>query len=263
MRLQDGFALVRAEVGGQAVTLLLDTGAQGMLLLPEAAARLGLRAVPGQTTRLLGTGGVRDVPNVLLRDLTIGGVPLPGGSIPVVALPGVPSTDPPLAGLLGAPLLAAYDVDLDLRAGRLTLLAPTGCAPPGPAVALQVMADGGALVSVQVNGMSLLAILDTGTRATLIADSAARRLGLDGPVAASTARGIDGQRMQLRPVRLREMRVGGDVSLNSPVAATALQVEPAEMLLGLDFFLKHRIWISYTAREMVVEPSSLSGRGPG
>jgi len=264
VRLQDGFALVRAEVGGRAVTLLLDTGAQGMLLLPETAARLGLRAVPGQTTRLLGTGGVREAPNVWLRELTLGGMPLPGGSVPVVALPGVPLTDPPLAGLLGAPLLAAYDVDLDLQAGRLMLLAPTGCAPPGQAVGLQLMPDGDVSVPVQVNGAPLLAIADTGTRATLIADTAARRLGLDGPVAASTARGIDGQRMQLRPVRLREFRVGGDVSLNVPVAATALQIEPAEMLLGLDFFLRRRVWISYAARVMVVRPSvpSPAGLGP-
>ena len=42
VRLQDGFAVVTAGVGGQPVTLLLDTGAQAMLLLPEAAARLGL-----------------------------------------------------------------------------------------------------------------------------------------------------------------------------------------------------------------------------
>ena len=266
MRLQDGFPLVRAEIGGRAVTLLLDTGAQGMLLLPEAAARLGLPAVPGASTRLLGTGGAREAPNVLLRGLVIGGLPLPGGSVPVAALPGVPATEPPLAGLLGAPLLAAYDVDLDLQAGRLTLLAPTGCAPPGHGVALQVMPDGDALAPVQVNRTPLLAILDTGTRATLIAETAARRLGLEGPVAASTARGIDGQRMQLRPVRLREVRVGGDVSLDVPAAVTALQVEPAEMLLGLEFFLRHRVWISYAARGMVVRPAtspSPSGEGPG
>ncbi len=263
VRLQDGFALVEAEVGGQAVTLLLDTGAQGMLLLPEAAAQLGLRAIPGQTTRLLGTGGAREAPNVLLRGLAVGGVPLPGGSVPVVALPGVPVTEPPLAGLLGAPLLEVYDVDLDLRAGRILLLAPTGCAPPGPAVELQVLPNGDALAPVRINGAPVLAIPDTGTRATLIADTAARRLGLDGPVAASTARGIDGQRMQLRPVRLRELRVGGDVSLDVPAAVTALQVGPAEMLLGLDFFLRHRVWISYVARGMVVRPASPSERGPG
>ena len=263
MRLQDGFPLVTAEIDSQAVTLLLDTGAQGMLLLPEAAARLGLRTLAGETTRLLGTGGAREAPNVMLRGLTLGGLPLPGGSVPVVALPGVPVTNPPLAGLLGAPLLLAYDVDLDLRAGRLTLLAPTGCAPPGQAVALQVMADGDTLLPVQVNGAAVLAIPDTGTRATLIADTAARRLGLDGPVAASTARGIDGQRVQLRPVRLRQVRVGGDVSSDMPAAVTALQVVPAEMLLGLDFFLRRQVWISYLARVMVVRPSSPSGGRPG
>ncbi len=263
VRVQDGFPLVTASVGGQAATLLLDTGAQGMLLLPEAVARLRLPADPGRTTRMLGTGGPRDAPNAVLRGLTLGGVALPGGSVPVAALPGVPATDPPLAGLLGAPLLRAYDVDLDLRAGRLTLLAPTGCAPDGTAIALRDVGDGNLMLPVRVNGVPLLAVPDTGTRITLLSDDAARRLGLDAPISASTARGIDGQRVPLRHLPLRALQVGPDVVRNMPVSVTDLQIAPADVLLGLDWFEQRRVWLSHAAGLMVTRPSAPSPGGRG
>lgn len=255
VRLQDGFPLVTAEVGGRPVTMLLDTGAQGMLLLPDAVGRLGLPAATGRTTRLLGTGGARDAPVVLLGGLTLAGAAMPGGYVPVAALPGVPVTDPPLAGLLGAPLLRAYDVELDLRAGRLTLLAPSGCAPPGVAIPLQE-AGGDRMLPVRVNGSVLLAIPDTGTRITLVSDAAVARLGLDAPVAASTARGIDGQRVTLRYLKLRTLQAGPDLATDMPVSVTGLQIAPADMLLGLDWFSQRRVWLSYAAGLMVIR------RGP-
>lgn len=251
VRLQNGFPLVTAEIGGRLVTMLLDTGAQGILLLPDAVSRLGLPAQPGRTTRLLGTGGARDAPVVLLSGLTLAGAAIPGGYVPVTALLGVPVTDPPLAGLLGAPLLRAYDVELDLRASRLTLLAPSGCAPPGVAVPLQE-AGGDRMLPVWANGSPLLAIPDTGTRITLISDAAAARLGLDAPVAASTARGIDGQRVTLRYLKLRTLQAGADLAANMPVSITSLQVAPADMLLGLDWFSQRRVWLSYAAGLMVI-----------
>lgn len=254
LRMQDGFALVTAEVGGRPATFLLDTGAQGMLLLPDAVSRLELPVEPGQTARLLGTGGPRDAPIVKLRGLTLAGVAVPGGSVPVAALPGVPVTDPPLAGLIGAPLLLAYDVELDLRAGRLTLLAPTGCAPPGVATALQDAGGSERLLPVRVNGAALLAIPDTGTRITLLSNAAAGRLGLDAPVSASTARGIDGQRVTLRHLRLRTLQAGAEVTAAMPVSITELQIAPADMLLGLDWFSQRRVWLSYAAGLMVVRP---------
>ena len=233
-----------------------------MLLLPEAVARLSLRADPTQTTRLLGTGGARDVPNAVLRGLTLGGALVPGGSVPVAALPGTIAADPPLAGLLGANLLASYDLDLDTSAGRLSLLARTGCAPAaGSAVPLQPIPGGDYALTVRVNGVPVLAMPDTGTRQTLLSTGAARRLGLDAPIAASTARGLDGQRVPLRFLTLRTLQVGADVARGVPVSVTDLQITPAEMLLGLDWFSDRRVWLSTAAEAVVVQPSAARPAG--
>ncbi len=247
--------MVIAEVSGRAVTLLLDTGSHGMLLLPDTVPRLRLRPDPGQSTRMLGTGGAREVPNAIMPGLTLGGAPLPGGSVPVTGFPVALTTEPPMAGVLGSNLLKSYDIDLEVQAGRMTLLAPTGCAPDGgTAIVLQSIPGDDRALTVLVNGVPLLALPDTGTRITLLSNQAARQLGLNAPVTASTARGLDGQRVPLRHLPLRSLQVGEDVSRGMPVSVTDLQIAPAEMLLGLDWFSQHRVWISYAAGMMVVRP---------
>lgn len=259
LRVIDGFPLVTAEIAGRAVTLLLDTAAHQILLLPDAAARLGLPPDPTRATRLLGTGGVRDVANVKLDSLHVGGIAVPAGSVPVADLPGVPTTEPPLAGLLGGPMMAAADVMLDVAAGHVTLLAPSGCAPAGgTAIALAPLADGDYAFTLLVNGSPILAIPDTGARLTLLSNQAARRLGLTGPIAASTARGVDGQPIPMRPLTLRTLQVGSDVTRDMSVSATDLQIAPAEMLLGLDWFRHRRVWLSYATGRMVVWPATPS-----
>lgn len=249
VRVRGGFPFVPATLGGVPVTLLLDTGAQGMLITPDAARRLGLPPDSGVSTRILGTGGAHDAPNVILRGLRLGGAPLPDRSAPVSDLPGVPGVEPPLAGLLGAPLLTAYDVDLDVPAGRMALHDAVGCAgaPPGimEELPLEVTPAGEALMPVTVNGQTLLAVPDTGSRGTIVTDAAAARLGLRGPVAASTARGIDGLPMPLRYVRLRELRVGRDVTTDMPASVAPVQLGRGDMLLGLDWLGRRRMWISY------------------
>lgn len=252
LRIRDGFPFVPATIGGMPVTLLLDTGAQGMLLTPNAVARLRLPAAPGPGTRLLGTGGSRVAPNVILRGLAVGGAPVPDSIVPVAVLPGVPQLDPPLAGLLGAPLLAAYDIDLDVPHGRMALYEAKDCGavpppmpPPLNVLQLELTPEGEALVPVEINGQGFLALLDTGSRATILTEESAQRLGLAGPASANLARGVDGVAVPVRHMRVRTMRVGSDVVADAPISVSALQLGRGDMLLGLDYLGRRRIWISY------------------
>ena len=85
-----------------------------------------------------------------------GALPTP---TPVAGLPGLPTASPMLAGLLGAPLLAGYDLDLDVRSGRLGLYDAGRCGSAAPAlgprmtvVPLEITRDREALLAVRVNG---------------------------------------------------------------------------------------------------------------
>ena len=40
-----------------------------------------------------------------------------------------------------------------------------------------------------------------------------------------------------------------------PISVTELQIAPADMLLGLDWFSQRRVWLSYAAGLMVVRPN--------
>ncbi len=257
VRMRDGFAFVPASIGGTPVTLLLDTGAQGMLLTPDIVETLRLPVDPRAGTRLLGTGGVRTAPNVALRDLRVGGLPMADSSVPVAALPGVPRTEPPLAGLFGGQFLASYDLDLDVPRGRMALYEPLGCAaPPFPlpydVLPLTVSPEGDVFVTVRINGQDLLALVDTGSRASIITEQAAERLGLGGPGSANLAQGVDGSTLPVRHVRVRLLQVGTERTADAPISVSPLLLGRGDMLLGLDYLGQRRVWISYRTGRVLI-----------
>ncbi|HYZ64284.1 MAG TPA: retropepsin-like aspartic protease [Acetobacteraceae bacterium] len=258
VRVVEGFPIVSASIGAKPVSLLLDTGAQGHLVLPDAVTALGLQVLPG-TVPVVGTGGTSQAPVAVIEGLRLGSVSLPPAPAPVIPLPALPRVSPMLAGLLGAPLLARYDLDLDVAAGRIGLYEAGGCGAAVPAlgplmtvVRLQITPDREALLPVRVNGQDLIAVLDTGSRATLLTEAAGRRLGLHAPVSANTATGVDGQRLPLQHVRVRELSVGDDVRRDAPVSIAPLQLGPADMLLGLDYLRQRRVWISYVTGQLAI-----------
>jgi hypothetical protein len=146
-----------------------------------------------------------------------------------------------------------------VRAGRIGLYDAGACGSATPAlgprmtvVPLVITPAREALLSVRVNGQELVALLDTGSRATLLTQEAGRRLGLKAPVSANTARGVDGERLPLEHVHVRELAVGGDVRRNVPVSIAPLQLGRAEMLLGLDYMVHRRVWISYVTGQLAI-----------
>ena len=262
LRAIDGFPVIPATVRGIPVSFLLDTGAEAHLLLPEAADALKLTVLPGSVP-MVGTGGAVQAPIVMLDDVRLGTVLLSRALTPVAQLPLVPTVSPPVAG---APLLDRFDLDLDVPAGRLGLFAAGGCGGAAPEIAprtttvkLTVLRDRQALLPVTVNGVELVALLDTGSRATLLTDDTARRLGLSAPASANTSRGVDGTVLPVAHVRVREMRVGDDVRRDVPVSVSPIQLGRADLQLGLDFLRQRRVWISYVTARLVL---ALPGPAP-
>ncbi len=253
--LTDGFVEVPVTVDGKPARFLLDTGAEDMLVTPGAAARLALTLDPTHMTRLLGTGGEGRAANVWLAGLRVGDASLARRSVPVVPLP------PPLAadGLLGAPLLSDYDVDLDLVNGHVELFRVEGCAaeapllpPPFTMVPLTLNADGVPSIPVVVNGVRLIALLDTGSRATVLTPAAAARVRALRLHEGGTARGVDGEVVAVHAARVASLAVGWDVQRNLQVAVAPLQIGRADMLLGVDWLRQRRIWVSYATRRVLV-----------
>ena len=254
----EGFAVIAGAVGRTPVTFVLDTGAQAHLLLPAAEAFLRLPALGG-TVPLIGTGGARDAPVVMLENVTLGGVPVAAAPTPVTTLPLTPRVSPLLAGLMGAPLLAQFDLDLDTIGNRLGLYPAGGCGGAVPALSprqsvipLSITPDRQALLEVMINGQSVIALLDTGSRATLLSQAAADALGLHATASANTSPGIDGERLPVGHTTIREMTVGDDVIRDMPISISPVQLGQADMLLGFDYLRQRRIFISYVTSRLVI-----------
>lgn len=249
------FVSVPATVAGRPARFLLDTGAEDMLVTPEAAARLGLAPDPSHSTLMMGTGGQMRVGNVWLAGLRLGAARLAPRSVAVASLPKPVPGD----GLLGAPLLTRYDVDLDLAHDRVGLYRTRDCAadtpmlpPPFTAVTLTLTPDRVPAIPVVVNGVTLMALLDTGSRATALMPAAAARVHAVMLRTTGTARGVDGEAVMARGARVRTLAVGWDVQRRVQVAVAPLQIGGADMLLGVDWLRQRRVWISYAGRQVFV-----------
>ena len=82
---------------------------------------------------------------------------------------------------------------------------------------------------------------------------AAERLGLGGPGSANLARGVDGSNLPIRHLRVHRLQVGSEVTADAPISVSPLQLGRGDMLLGLDYLGRHRVWISYRSGHVLIQ----------
>jgi predicted aspartyl protease len=142
MSLQGVHPVVEARVNGQALRLLIDTGADQNVLSTQTVARLGL-AVSRQTVSGQGAaGGYGAVPWVDLGAIGLGDALLNNQIGFVVALPEKANVD----GILGLPLFARFVATLDYEAGELVLESAPDFRPPSDVQALPLRSEGGKML---------------------------------------------------------------------------------------------------------------------
>ena len=282
---QQNAILVPARINGWHVRMEVDTGAMTTLIASHAAIALGLPPDPDRGARLHGTGGTIVTRNALVESFEFGGVVSPPRSIPTgplarafadmspmgpslqgLAPPGMaPQGLEPVAGIVGVPELAHFDVELDVMNRRMTLWTVSGCAGPfapwnEPYHAIPLSADRGGLMyaMVQVNGQPVRAMIDWGARSSQLTSRAARRIGvteemmMDDPV--SVGHGIDQTSIPLRRHRFEEVRVGPELFRGLRLSVGDLDLREADMLLGMDYARTRRLWLSYATNQLFVAP---------
>jgi predicted aspartyl protease len=253
--------LIQVEVlinGGRA-SMVLDTGAERSLLTPEAAKRLGVTDRYDFSRNVAGIGAVSRGGDARLRSLSIGGATIADPRILVTPIP-LPGAD----GLLGADLLGDFDLDLDGPRRQLTLYDRTECedlSPPWPGRHLTLETtrslDRHPFFPVQVGGHALDATIDTGAQRTTMSGAAAAQAGtppsmLAGDPAA-TARGTGGETLGAVLHQFHSFLIGGD-PFEGPVLVVPGIRLPREsgILIGLDYLLTRRIWLSYRSRRIFI-----------
>jgi predicted aspartyl protease len=254
------FLLTPATLEGRAVTMLVDTGAETTTLTPQAAVALKLPRDAAHTRTLVGVTGNVSSAGARLHELALAGQPIGGPrNVGVGDLPSLEGIDPPIAGLLGADVLAGFDVELDLPDGRMALYSPSTC-PDWRPWAGGVQANfrrghgGLAYLDVQVDGRAVRALLDTGARTSLLTREAALALGvteatLEGDM-ARTGRGVGGGTLTLREHRFAAFGLPGAIARDMTLNVADLPLAGAELLLGVDYLGHRHVWISYAASRL-------------
>ena len=125
---------VQATIGGAPVTLLVDTGAERTLLTEAAVDRLHLPRDFQHATRTFGIGSPTATWDARLPDgLVLGGTHFPVDSVTVGHFGIEHVAGGSADGLLGADILLAFDLDLDLPEHRITFYrARRECPDPAP-----------------------------------------------------------------------------------------------------------------------------------
>ncbi len=270
--LQDihGHLLVPVMVNGSKARFVLDTGAERSMVSPQAVERLHLRLDKWVGTRMHGIGGIIEHPNADPRALTLGGVPLHrhtithDTSLTVGPMPQAEIAGTRIDGLLGRDFLSLFDLELDTRAGTLTLYHVQDChgpflpwTQPYVAIAARQPTDTAMVVPVRLDGVPLQALLDTGASASVLTARGMIRLGLTpkrvARDATAQARGIGPRAATMRRHRFATLRIGAETEHDPLLWAARIRVVPfVDMLLGADWLARRKVWISFATAQVFV-----------
>lgn len=265
-----GSILVTAVINDRPATMILDTGAQRSVVTPSAVARFDLAQDEWVATTMRGIGGIERRRNALPRNFSLGGLPLArrtvnhDTSLTVAAIAHEDAGGHRIDGLLGRDFLALFDLALDLPARRLDLFTVAGCTGtflpwPAPYVALptQNPAEAALTILVDIDGVPLRALLDTGASTSLLAAPGLARLGLtETALAQDPARALGGLGPRAVMAHLHafsRLRIGPETTDHPRLWAAPIRPSPvADMLLGADWLASRRVWISFATRQVFV-----------
>lgn len=263
-----GGAVVPMTIDAHEVKLLVDTGGFGSMLTAATAARLGLetRHVIGEMTMF---GGMRIDRYVTAHDILIGN--LKAANYEFLILPDgvLHGAD----GTLAPDILLAFDNDFDFANTKLNLMSADHC--PGevvywtkePYAELHFRLDQARHIElhVELDGKSVLALLDTGSsQSNMSLDSAQALFGLsDDNPDLKVAEGVFINGMKNIPTYyypFKALQFGG-VAVNNPKIhlnrnSDAQPGDEPRLTLGMNILRQLHFYISYRDKTLYITPAS-------
>ena len=167
-------------------------------------------------------------------------------------------------GLLGRDFLSAFDLDLNFPTQQLILYDVPECSgrflpwhEPYLSVPAENPIESALIIPVELDGVPLHALLDTGAGQTLVAAPGMARLGLgldrlrDDP--SRIVSGLGPHTVTVWQHQFRAMRIGGETDAAPRFLVAPIELNPiADMLLGADWLKGRRVWISYATKQVFV-----------
>jgi tetratricopeptide (TPR) repeat protein/predicted aspartyl protease len=255
--------IVTAKVNGMEARFVADSGAFFSTLSEPAAKRLKLHS--GATPfGLRVRGAVGDTPAEVgvADDFSLAEINLHKVDFLVAG-----DFGGEFDGLLGQNILGNFDVEFDLANGVIRLFQTDGCgdamlaywAAGDPAVGMLSIEsvtrqEPHIRGEAKVNGHAIRVLFDTGAPTSSLKLATAQRLGLSladaGVSAADVYHGIGPRAVDSWLVPISSFEVGGESISNTRLRVARADFLAGDMLLGADFFLSHRVFVSYRRRRM-------------
>ncbi len=253
---------VTARINGAEAKFLLDSGAFYSMMSSASASDFKLKLTPMAGLRVQGVGGTASAEVTTVKEFTLAGHAF--RDIEFI----VGGTDVGNAGLLGQNFLEKWDVEYDLARGAIRLFKADGCRKkllaywltPGQEFSTMDIAGGTPMQphtigTVTLNGVKIRAIFDTGAAVSMLALTAAARVGVKtdspGVSEAGYSVGIGAKPVKVYLATFDSLKIGdGEEIRNARLRIADLKIDQGEMLLGADFFLSHRLLVANSQQRL-------------
>ena len=252
-------AIATLGLNGTNARMIVDSGGFYSMLTTAAAQQLELetRSLPWGLKIQGLTGGIE------ARVATVKRLQLRDGELPNVDfIIGGNDDGNGTLGLLGRNILSLADTEYDLAHGVVRLVFPDdGCANTNMAywagdqavVELPLVHDNLTKLPAietyaKINGKEIRVLFDTGAQ-TVVALDAAKRAGASDMTAAGQVNGAGSGSAQAWTAKFSRFELGGEAISNIRLTVANFDIQ-ADMLVGVDFFLSHRIYISQKQHRM-------------
>jgi tetratricopeptide (TPR) repeat protein/predicted aspartyl protease len=252
--------LITAQVNGKDAKFLLDSGSFYSLMSTAEAADLNLKlSVSGMTVN--GVGGNTRTWLTKVQDFAFLGTTFHDVEFLVMG------SEFGSSGLIGQNLLSHFDVEYDLAKGAIRLFKPEGCSRTklaywtgGQAFSLMDINaveryNPHTIGVAYVNGQKIRAEFDTGAAMSVLNLTAAKNMGIDvnapGVKEGGYSYGIGRASAKSYIVPVASFKIGDDEEIkNTRLRVADIRLTDADMLVGADFFLSHRVFVSNSQRKL-------------
>ncbi len=178
--IDEGRLLIQVEIEGRKASVLVDTGSPFSMISGQLADELQLHKSPIASGRAYDAAGKSLQHFVKIKKLTLNGMSAEDQTFVVMGENG--SAPRSFDGVFGANFLAAYDIELDIPHGKMGLFLPNHCkqipiywTQNFAAVPFVLDASLHMVMTANLDGKSVRAMIDTGAGPTIIGAQTARQ----------------------------------------------------------------------------------------
>ncbi len=265
MTITDRSAIVDVTINQRRAHLLFDTGSDSTILSPGVAAVLGVKTVAAPLKISQGVGGRVISQSGMIDTLKLGDFTLSKVPVSITAITGYD-------GVLGLDVLSRYDVDVNLPQGAVTLHDGGACGdklPPMGGAMLEVPAQRIGnnptdkvrsfylAVPVILDAAKTIGVFDTGAMASVVSNTFATKSGASAELLAADKKAIGtgfGTTTTMHIHRFGELAIGRELFTAPVMMVGGNDTLRFPVILGFDYFAKHRVWFNYAADRIFVVP---------